>query len=356
MLYAGGTMGMKPADEGGRGLMRRLKPGSLDELRAAVPEFANLPFQVDWEEFKHEGRVIDSADANIELYNELTARIGETQDQYDGVVVIFGTDTMGPTAGALSYQLEGLRKPVILTGAMVSVHEPRSDGPKNLGDAIHVAARAGYDLPEVNEVAIAFGGQLWRGVAARKWSVNAFNGIDSPGVEPLADMRGAEIEINPHTQLPSVPPEVEFKTHRLSEEADIAQLTIFPTDDETFEKFVKATFENADAVLIHGVKLNSDSKKLEIIKKYQPEGVPVFYLNEGCPDSSWIEAKGITDFQQAMIKILYVLSRTSDPHKMRELFQANLRGEGEGPLRRETEILRESEAIHEPRGETVGRK
>ncbi|XLM21840.1 asparaginase domain-containing protein, partial [Chromobacterium piscinae] len=101
---------------------------------------------------------------------------------YDGFVVIHGTDTMAYTASVLAFALQGLAKPVVLTGAQLPLVHPRSDGWANLADALEAACQ-----PDLNEVAIAFNRLLLRGCRARKLDVEHFDGFNSPNAEPLAE-------------------------------------------------------------------------------------------------------------------------------------------------------------------------
>ena len=79
---------------------------------------------------------------------------------------------------------------------------------------------------------------------------------------------------------------------------------------------------------------------MEIIRQFLPPGSPIFSYGE-IPDDSWAQARGMHDFQQGVAKIHYILSRTKNPQEAKALFEANLRGEAEGPIQSETEILRE---------------
>ncbi|MBU0671231.1 asparaginase, partial [Patescibacteria group bacterium] len=140
VLYTGGTIGMHREAEKGP-----LKPGTAEDLQKNIPELEDLPYNIEWQEFRKDGEFIDSSNADVEYYNQLAKELGKAQEKYDGIVVVFGTDTMAPSAGSISYMLEGLKKPIVFTGSMIPAIDEGSDGPKNLIDAIHVAAKSGNE-------------------------------------------------------------------------------------------------------------------------------------------------------------------------------------------------------------------
>src|SRR5947207_15827055 len=116
--------------------------------------------------------------------------IADHYDDYDGFVVLHGTDTMAYTASALPFLLDGLSKPVIVTGSQIPLCEIRNDARENLITSLLIAAN--YDVPEV---CLYFGGKLLRGCRATKVSADAFNAFVSPNVPPLGTA-GVDIEIN----------------------------------------------------------------------------------------------------------------------------------------------------------------
>ena len=141
---------------------------------------------------------LDSSDIGPEDWTVLAEEIAVARTTHDGIVVIHGTDTMAYTAAALSFALDGLDRPVILTGSQRPLGEVRSDARRNLVDAVDLARR---DLPEVG---IAFDGRLLRGNRARKGDAWSYGAFASPGCPPLARL-GLDVEIAPHVRRPSGP-------------------------------------------------------------------------------------------------------------------------------------------------------
>lgn len=135
---------------------------------------------------------MDSTDIGIPQWQELAQLLYSNMDNYDGFVIIHGTDTMSYTACALSYMLSNLSKPVILTGSQRPLAALRTDARTNLINAIELAIGA------ISEVCIYFANKLFRGNRTKKISIDEFDAFSSPNYPPLATV-GLNIErIAPH--------------------------------------------------------------------------------------------------------------------------------------------------------------
>ncbi|MVX61018.1 type I asparaginase [Enterorhabdus mucosicola] len=163
-----------------------LVPFSFDHLMRNVPKIGRLGYALDHVEIDPP---IDSSNMNPAHWAQVAKMIADAYDDFDGFVVLHGTDTMAYTASALSFMLRGLAKPVILTGSQLPIGEIREDGTENLITALQIAAaRTGDGAPMVQEVAISFGRHLWRGNRAMKVSSTNFGAFASYNYPPLADM------------------------------------------------------------------------------------------------------------------------------------------------------------------------
>ncbi|MCB9798211.1 asparaginase [Candidatus Nomurabacteria bacterium] len=343
VLYTGGTIGMVPTN-----LKGGLKPGSMEMLQQNIPGLEELLYRVDWSEFKLNDKFIDSSDANIELYQLLGDRISKEQQNYDGIVVVFGTDTMGPSAGALSYELQGLKGPVVFTGSMIPAVEEESDGPRNLLDAIEVAAQSGNEIPSINEVTVCFAGKLFRAVHTRKFSASDVDAMDGVTEQPIATLYRGEISVE-EDKLYEETEGMEVEFNPLVEK-DILPIGVCSEMSDSIQAKLKAAADIVDAIVLfdlpHEQPLNSESKVVQWIQEYAPNTI-VFFADQMTepPNSEWLRLRCVPDFQQIMIKANYVLSRSSDKDEMRMLADSNLRGETKG------ELLRESERLSEMRKE-----
>ena len=141
IAYTGGTIGMKPSRQG-----YVPAAGFLGNTLANMPEFhrPEMPLYT-----LHEyDNLIDSSDMNPSDWQRIADDIADNYDKYDGFIILHGTDTMAYTASALSFMLEDLSKPVIVTGSQIPLAELRSDGQVNLLNALYVAAN--YPIAEVS--------------------------------------------------------------------------------------------------------------------------------------------------------------------------------------------------------------
>ncbi len=179
LIYTGGTIGMIENPRTGV-----LEPFDFTHLIDNVPKIKMLNYVIDNISFDPP---IDSSDMNPAHWIDIARTIEQNYDSYDGFVVLHGTDTMAYTAAALSFMLEHLRKPVIVTGSQLPIGEVRTDGEENLITALQIAAatdRSGD--PMVQEVAILFENYLWRGNRATKRSADNFNAFKSHNYPELA--------------------------------------------------------------------------------------------------------------------------------------------------------------------------
>ncbi len=191
IIYTGGTIGMKEDPMDGT-----LKPFDFSQIKAEVPELNKFAVKLDSYTFSP---LIDSSDVEPSMWISLAELIRDRYEEYDGFVILHGTDTMAYSASTLSFMLEGLTKPVVFTGSQLPIGVPRTDGKENLISAVEIAAaKDEKGHARVPEVAICFDSQLLRGNRCVKYSAEAFNAFASPNCPPLAE---AGINIRYNTEL-----------------------------------------------------------------------------------------------------------------------------------------------------------
>lgn len=179
IIYTGGTIGMIEDT-----VTKALRPFDFSHLMDNVPKIKMLNYEIDNIQFDPP---IDSSDMNPSHWQDIARSIADNYDDYDGFVVLHGTDTMAYTASALSFMLDNLQKPVIITGSQLPIGEVRTDGEENLITALQIAAATDTDgSPMVREVAILFEDYLWRGNRATKRSADNFNAFKSNNYPELA--------------------------------------------------------------------------------------------------------------------------------------------------------------------------
>lgn len=170
-----------------------LEPCNFDHLLENVPKLKKLSFGIDYYVFSEP---MDSSAMNPSHWRDIARVIEDNYDRFDGFVVLHGTDTMAYTASALSFMLENLDKPVIITGSQLPISDVRTDGEENLITALQVAAaKDGDERPLVREVAILFDDYLLRGNRSTKHSVDDFDAFVSNNFPPLAQV-GLNITFN----------------------------------------------------------------------------------------------------------------------------------------------------------------
>ena len=179
VIYTGGTVGMVRDKVSGA-----LVPLDFSQVSKHVPELDHAGIRVEAVSFD---TPIDSSDVAPKHWRSIASTVMECMDRFDGFVVLHGTDTMAYSASALSFMLEGLRKPVIFTGSQLPIGIPRTDGRENLLSALMLAAHTTDGEPTVQEVAVYFGNHLFRGNRTHKESAQSLNALISPNHPSLVE-------------------------------------------------------------------------------------------------------------------------------------------------------------------------
>lgn len=187
IIYTGGTIGMIKDSETGV-----LSPFDFDQILDEVPELKRFGFKLSTISFSP---IIDSSNLNPDVWVELVKLIKENHNEYDGFVILHGTDTMAYSASALSFMLENLDKPVIFTGSQLPIGTLRTDGKENLISAIEIAATEKNGQPLAPEVCVYFENKLMRGNRTTKYNAEHFNAFESPNYPNLAEA-GINIKFN----------------------------------------------------------------------------------------------------------------------------------------------------------------
>ncbi len=218
MIYTGGTIGMVRNPATGA-----LEAYSAENLKRNVPEMKHCGAEIDTVSFP---RPIDSSDIDPSHWRRMVKIISDNYDAYDGFVILHGTDTMAFTASALSFMLEDVGKPVILTGSQLPVEVIRTDAKENLLTAIEIAAaKDAQGHPVVPEVCIYFHDELLRGNRSSKISANNLAAFASNNYPVLAST-GTDITYH-HEFIRAFDPGREFKPH-YEMDPGIVILSLFP--------------------------------------------------------------------------------------------------------------------------------
>jgi len=229
IIYTGGTIGMIKDQESGA-----LKPFNFENIYDQIPDLKLLQYELEFYCFDP---LIDSSNMNPLVWQQLASVIAHNYENYDGFVILHGSDTMAYTASALSFMLENLNKAVVLTGSQLPLGFLRSDGRDNLITSIEIAAAKEDDTPIVPEVCIYFENQLLRGNRSVKYSSENFNAFVSGNYQALAEV-GIYIKYNRNKiRKPN------FKKLKVQTELEtnVGIVKLFPGINE---QILKSIFEN----------------------------------------------------------------------------------------------------------------
>lgn len=228
LIYTGGTIGMDKNPDTGV-----LEPLDFNHLVKCLPEFSMLKTTVDVYQFTPP---IDSSDMSPRLWSQLVRIIAARYDLYDGFVILHGTDTMAYTASALSFMLENLTKPVVLTGSQLPINQLRTDGKENLITSIEIAAACNADgTAIVPEVCIFFNGKLLRGNRSTKTNAEGFDAFESFNYPHLAE---AGVNITYHEEFILKPDFSKNMIPHMAVDPNVVVFSLFPGIQENIIRHV----------------------------------------------------------------------------------------------------------------------
>lgn len=226
LVYTGGTIGMVPSDPDNPS-NPNLRPANLDELIKAVKGLGlREGIELGMVSF-HEP--VDSSDVVSEHWFAIGSAIADHYDDFDGFVVLHGTDTMAYTTSALSFLLRDLGKPVVVTGSQLPILHPRTDAIQNLTNAVYLAGYKAVELPPVPEVVLLFRDHVFRGNRVTKFASDDMEGFKSPNFPPLGKL-GEHIQIREELLLKAPnPEEFPFQFDRRLAQGEIRVVWVNPT-------------------------------------------------------------------------------------------------------------------------------
>lgn len=327
IAYTGGTIGMKSTTDG-----YAPTPGFLAEQLASMPELQH-PMMPEYAIHEYDP-ILDSSNMMPSDWRLIARDIADHYDDCDAFAVLHGTDTMAYTASALAFMLEGLAKPVILTGSQIPLCEIRNDARENLISTLLIAAS--YPVPEVT---LFFGNRLLRGCRSVKVSASGFLAFASPNYPPLGTA-GVEIEIN--WNLVRRVPDTPLKVRDMGEPV-VGALRLFPgISAQLVRNILKPPLEGL-VLEAYGVGNAPDRNRelIEVIAEASSRGVVIVDCTqclEGSVDlsdyatgSALARAGVVSGFdmtaEAALTKLFYLFSGGFAPAEVKAQIEMDLRGE-----------------------------
>jgi L-asparaginase len=326
VAYTGGTIGMKESAQGYvpvKGHLSDSIRNMPDFHRDEMPEFVINEYKP----------LIDSSDMAPSDWQRIADDIKQNYANYDGFVVLHGTDTMAYTSSALSFMFENLSKPIIVTGSQIPLTQLRSDGQVNLLNALYIAA----NYP-INEVSLFFNNKLLRGNRCIKAYADGFNAFDSPNMPPLLE---AGIQIKVIAGQLDLVSTSDVQVCQITPQP-IGVIHLYPGISSKLIENVLLQPVKALILLSYGVgNAPQDPALLDCLARATAEGIVIVNCSqcikgmvnmEGYATGSALSRCGVISgkdmtLEAALTKLHYLLSQAHDYQAICQLMQQDLRGE-----------------------------
>lgn len=330
ILYTGGTIGMVTDEHTGT-----FVPFDFDLIQKNVPELGRLNYHLSIYSFDP---IIDSSNMQPAVWIQMAQLIKDNYDLYDGFVILHGSDTMAFSASALSFMLEGLQKPVILSGSQLPIGEIRTDARENLITALELASAKKNGRARIQEVCIYFDSKLFRGNRSFKYNSAKFEAFRSPNYPVLVEA-GVHLKYNKPALMDNTGKE--FILHTRIDNS-ISVLKLYPGISQ---QVVKAVLESdARSIIMETFGSGNTTTAtwfLDMLRSAIKNGKNIVDISQckvGSVElgryetSRWLKDMGVLSgfdmtFEAAVTKLMYLQGEFESQSEVAKWVETNIRGE-----------------------------
>ncbi|WP_294348040.1 MULTISPECIES: asparaginase [unclassified Sphingobacterium] len=329
IIYTGGTIGMVKDETG------TFVPFDFELIKRNLPDLSRLDYKLTVHSFEP---IIDSSNMKPEIWIEMAQIIKDNYADYDGFVILHGSDTMAFTASVLSFMLEGLQKPVILSGSQLPIGEIRTDARENMMTALEIASAKQDGVSIIQEVCILFDNKLFRGNRSFKYNSAKFEAFRSPNYPVLVEA-GIHLKYNTDALLNNI--NKEFILHTKLDNR-VAVLKLFPgISAETIKAVLNSDVRSIVMETFGSGNTTTDTWFLDLLKEAIEQGKNILNISQckvGSVElgryetSQGLKSIGVLNgydltFEAAVTKLMYLQGELADQKEVAYWIEKDIRGE-----------------------------